>query len=89
MSRLLRATVLIIAGRLVYKPRFYDSPLLSRAAVVVIDLIIQSTVVYVAASIGLAVFMSEDLSKPRPKWIISGIPSFIVSYLVPSSPSRG
>ena len=70
----------MIIGRLFAHPsRLSLSPLLPRPALVAVDLILQSAVVYVAASIGLAVFMAADLSKPRPKWIVGGMPSFAVS----------
>ena len=70
----------MIIGRLIAHPsRLSLSSLLPRTALVAVDLILQSAVVYVAASIGLAVFMAADLSKPRPRWIVGGMPSFTVS----------
>ena len=78
----------MIIGRLIAHPsRLSRSSLLPRPALVAVDFILQSAVVYVAASIGLAVFMAADLSKPRPKWIVGGMPSFTVS-LPASLPSR-
>ncbi|RPD72838.1 hypothetical protein L226DRAFT_572933 [Lentinus tigrinus ALCF2SS1-7] len=69
--------VLIIGRLITRKSRLASSLVLPRAAAVIADIFIRSAVVYVAATIGLAVYMASDLSRPRPKWIIGGMPSFI------------
>lgn len=48
--------------------------------VLVADVIIQSAVVYCAASLGLLIYVVIGFPQPRPNWIIGGMPSFIVSF---------
>ncbi|RDX49017.1 hypothetical protein OH76DRAFT_1483506 [Lentinus brumalis] len=59
------------------KPRLPVLPYLPRAAILVADVIIQSAVVYCAASLGLLIYVVIGFPQARPNWIIGGMPSFI------------
>ena len=56
------------------------APWRPRKIVMVADGIIQSAVVYFAASLGLLIYVILGLPQPLPNWIIGGMPSFIVGF---------
>ncbi|RPD58520.1 hypothetical protein L226DRAFT_537006 [Lentinus tigrinus ALCF2SS1-7] len=73
MGRLIRN----YSRNLTAKPRLPDSPWIPRTMVIIADIIIESAVVYFAASVGLLAYMIVGLPHASPKWIIGGMPSFI------------
>ncbi|KAI0686098.1 hypothetical protein C8T65DRAFT_154053 [Cerioporus squamosus] len=75
IGRLIRTHTRTRTG--IHNPHLAVSPHLTRIVVLVADVIIQSAVVYFAASLGLLIYVVLGLPQPLPKWIIGGMPSFI------------